>query len=124
MSASILIVDDSPIPLNLHSSLLERQGHRCLKAQNGYLALEKLALNHCHLVITDVNMPRMDGYELCRRIRALPEHVQTPIIIVSTEAESKDRLKGLEAGANVYITKPAQPAALIAQVGMLLSGRA
>ncbi|MBW1722613.1 MAG: response regulator [Deltaproteobacteria bacterium] len=121
MSKKILIVDDSEIVLNLHCFILEGSGYRCTRANNGFTALEILMKEPFDLVITDINMPRMDGYELTRRIRNIEEYSDVPIIIISTEEEARDKMKGMEAGANVYIVKPAQPEVLITNVKMLLS---
>ena len=120
--AKVLIVDDSHIVLNLHSYIFQTAGFECAVAENGFLALEILNQEHMDLVVTDINMPRMDGYELTRRIRRTPELKDVPIIIISTEEEARDKIKGMEAGANVYVVKPAEPAALIAHANMLLGG--
>ena len=120
--AKVLIVDDSQIVLNLHSYIFKEAGFDCAVAENGFLALEILNQEHIDLVVTDINMPRMDGYELTRRIRKTPELKDVPIIIISTEEEAKDKMKGMEAGANVYVVKPADPATLIAHANMLLGG--
>ena len=119
--ARILIVDDSNIVLSLHSFILENAGHECVGAENGFMALERLMREAFDLVVTDVNMPRMDGYELTRRIRTVEEYRNTPIIIISSEQESEDIMKGLAAGANVYIVKPTDPAALVVNIDMLLA---
>jgi len=66
-------------------------------------------------------MPRMNGYELTRKVRQIEGYSQVPIIIISTEEEGKDKMKGMEAGANVYLVKPAQPESLITNVKMLLA---
>lgn len=120
MPYKILLVDDSDIVLNLHTYILEAAGYRCVAAENGYIALEMLMRESFDLVITDINMPRMHGYELSRQIRKTEGYQDVPIIIISTEEESKDKIKGMEAGANVYIIKPAQPANLVMNVKMLL----
>ena len=118
--ARVLIVDDSQIVLNLHSYIFAGAGFECAVAENGFLALEMLNREHFDLVVTDVNMPRMDGYELTRRIRLTPGYEDTPVIIISTEEEAKDMMKGMEAGANLYVVKPAEPATLITSANMLL----
>ena len=119
----VLIVDDSHIVLSLHSYIFENAGFECAVAENGYIALEMLNKEHFDLIVTDINMPRMDGYELIRRIRKTPDYKDIPIIIISTEEEAKDKMKGMEAGANVYVVKPAEPAALIANANMLLAAK-
>ncbi len=121
--ARILVVDDSRIVLNLHSYIFESAGFECTKAENGFLALESLLREEVDLVVTDVNMPRMDGYELTRRIRKTPDYEDVPVIIISTEEEAKDKMKGIQAGANIYVVKPAQPASLVTNAKMLLAER-
>ena len=120
MSKKILIVDDSEIVLRLHSYILEEAGLECVTATNGFAAMEILLREPVDLVITDINMPRMNGYELTRKIRETEGYEATPIIIISTEEEARDKMKGMEAGANVYIVKPAQPDVLVTNVKMLL----
>jgi len=120
VASKILVVDDSNIVLNLHSYILEQAGYICAGALNGYVAIEILLKEHYDLIITDVNMPKMDGYELTRRIREYEEYKQTPIIIVSSEQEAKDKTRGFEAGANVFIVKPTEPAHMVTNVKMLL----
>jgi len=121
MSSKILIVDDSEIVLRLHSYILEGAGFQCMGAENGFEAMEIMLREPFDLIITDINMPRMNGYELTRRIRKTKGYEQVPIIIISTEEEAKDKMKGMEAGANIYIVKPAQPESLITNVKMLLA---
>jgi len=120
--ARVLIVDDSQIVLSLHSYIMENEGFKCAVAENGFLALEMLTREHFDLVMTDVNMPRMDGYELTRRIRKTPGYEDVPIIIITTLEEAKNRMKGLEAGANIYVVKPSEPGTLVANAKMLLGG--
>ena len=119
MSKRILIVDDSPVVLALHKYALETAGYQCATALNGYSALEQLIKESYALVISDVNMPRMDGYELARRIRKTEGYEFVPIILISSGEGSQDRAKGIAAGANLYMCKPVEPATLIANVNML-----
>ena len=119
--AKILIVDDSMIVLSLHNYILEKAGHECVPMENGFMAFEALMLGKFDMVVTDINMPRMDGFELTKKIRTIEEYKHVPIIIVSSEQELEDRTKGLKAGANVYIVKPTDPAALVMHVNMLLA---
>jgi two-component system chemotaxis response regulator CheY len=99
--------------------MLQREGYEVQHAENGSAALEKLLGSPFDLIVTDINMPLMDGYELTRRVRSTEEYRDTPVILVSTESESLDRTKGFEAGANVYIVKPTQAEDLVAHVRML-----
>ena len=123
MSNKILIVDDSEIVRNLHSYILEGAGFRCTGAENGFTAMEIMLKEAFDLIITDINMPRMDDYELTKKIRATDGYTEVPIIIISTEEEAGDKMKGMAAGANVYIVKPARPESLVTNVKMLIEYR-
>ncbi len=120
----VLIVDDSDIVLNLHSHIFEMAGFDVAVAENGFVALEVLNREPIDLVVTDINMPRMDGYELIKKIRKTENYENIPIIIISTEEEAKDKMKGMEAGANLYIVKPANPVKLITNSKLLLGEKA
>ncbi len=122
MSKRVLIVDDSLVVLSIHKYVLETSGYQCATAQNGYEALEQLLREPFALVISDVNMPRMDGYELSRRIRKTQGYEIVPIILISSEAGPQDKERGLASGANLYIVKPVEPAKLVANVNMLTAG--
>src|ERR1039457_2667755 len=102
---TILIVDDSEFVRSYHSYILEQARFRVITAVDGSDGLEKLYTNSCDLVLTDINMSNMDGYEFIRRVRADGQFSSLPIIIVSTESEGKDKRKGFDAGANLYIDR-------------------
>jgi DNA-binding response OmpR family regulator len=116
----ILVVEDSPTILNLLSLMLRQEGFEVVTARDGLEALEQLDQAPAQLVITDVNMPRMDGFKLIREVRRRPGGGRLPIIVVSTEREGHDQSQGLDAGADVYLTKPIQPGALLEHVRELL----
>lgn len=120
MPVRILLVDDSPTILSLLSLILKEQGWVVHCAKDGVDALERLAETSVDMVITDVNMPRMDGLTLISRIRALPQWVKLPIVVLSTESDPRDQQRGLDRGANLYLVKPVKPAALVSQVRALL----
>jgi two-component system chemotaxis response regulator CheY len=121
MTEKVLIVDDSRTARDLHGFMLESGGYEVHQAINGSEALEKAMVTRFELIVTDVNMPQMDGYEFTRRIRSTVGYQTTPIIIVSTESEARDKTRGFEAGANVYVVKPARPNDLLANARMLLA---
>ena len=120
MNAKVLVVDDSRTARDLHGFMLESGGYEVRQAVNGSEALEKAITTQFDLIVTDVNMPQMDGYEFTRRIRATAGYETTPIIMVSTESEAQDKTRGFEAGVNVYVVKPARPNDLLANARMLL----
>jgi two-component system, chemotaxis family, chemotaxis protein CheY len=118
---TILIVDDSEFVRNYHSNILQQADFRVITAMDGGDGLEKLYTNPCDLVLTDINMSNMDGYEFIRRVRADRRFSALPIIIVSTESEGRDKTKGFMAGANLYIVKPSSPEMMIENVRMVIS---
>ena len=121
MSRSVLIVDDSEFVRNYHSAILRDASFQVITAGDGTEALEKLFTNPCDLVLTDINMQRMDGYEFIRRVRAEKQYQQLPIIIISTDGRSKDRKKGFDAGANLYIVKPCSPEVMLETLKMVMT---
>ena len=117
---TILIVDDSEFVRNYHSYILEQAHYQVITAVDCNDGLEKLYTNPCDLVLTDINMSNMDGYEFIRRVRAEAQYSGLPIIIVSTESEAKNKMKGFDAGANLYIVKPSTPEMMVENIRMIL----
>ena len=117
---TILIVDDSEFVRSYHSYILEEANFQVITAVDGSDGLEKLYANSCDLVLSDINMSNMDGYEFIRRVRTDKKYSALPIIIVSTESEARDKMKGFEAGANLYIVKPSSPEMMIENIRMIL----
>ncbi len=120
MALRVLAVDDSPTMLNMLGMMLRQQGYETLTAKDGLEALQRLQNQPVDLVITDVNMPNMDGFALITAIRANPSWSGMPIIVLSTEAAPQDHRAGLRRGADLYVTKPVKPADLMAMVRSLL----
>lgn len=118
---TILIVDDSEFVRSYHSYILEQAHYSVITAVDGSDGLEKLYRNPCDLVLTDINMSNMDGYEFIRRVRADGKYSSLPIIIVSTESEAKGKMKGFDAGANLYIVKPSTPEMMVENIRMVLN---
>lgn len=118
--AKILVVDDSRLVLSLHSNILKKLGFDCTSAENGALALESCLKAKFDMILTDINMPKMDGYEFTKKVRATDGYSTTPIIMISTEQEAQDKARGFEAGANVYIVKPVDAEDLAMQIRILL----
>ncbi len=118
---SCLIVEDSPMMRQLLVFALARvKNLRVTEADDGVDGLRKLAAARYDIIVTDINMPIMDGLKLVRRVRSDPVHKDTPIIIVTTEGSHEDRERALQLGANAYITKPIQAPQVIATVKELL----
>jgi putative two-component system response regulator len=114
--AKILAVDDTPASLKLLTDLLKLEGYKVHSAINGETALKSANMNPPDLVLLDIRMPVMDGYEVCRRLKADPVTRNVPIIFVSAASETEDKVHGFEIGAVDFITKPYQPNELFARV--------
>lgn len=118
---SCLVVDDSPLMRELLVFALTRVDNlHVTEAENGVDALRKLASARYDLIVTDINMPVMDGLKLVKRIRSDPRHQNTPIVIVTTEGAEEDRQRAIGLGANAYVVKPIQAVQVIATVKELL----
>lgn len=120
MAEKILIVDDDVNALKLIGYTLHREGYEILVAQSGQEALARAWEEKPQLIILDVMMPRMDGYEVCRRLRVAPQTAQLPVIMLTAKGHVEDKVAGFEAGADDYLTKPVVPAELVARVKALL----
>lgn len=118
---SLLVVEDSPVMRQLVVFALTRiKSIKVTEATDGLDGLRKLAQGKFDLIITDINMPVMDGLKLVNRVRSDPNHKATPIIIITTEGSQEDRQRALQLGANAYITKPIQAPEVIVKVKELL----
>ena len=118
MAKKILVVDDSLTVRMYHKQILQKDGYECDEAENGMEALEKAQLNEYDLFLVDINMPVLDGYSFVKRLRA-GEGNEAPVIMVSTESEEMDMDLAYEAGASMYLVKPARPDDLLLNVKML-----
>jgi len=116
----ILVVDDQPQNNELLEAYLAPQGYEIVKATNGEEALAKLAANEIDLILLDVMMPGMDGFEVTRRIRRDEKNRLMPVILVTALQETEDRINGIKAGCDDYITKPFDKRELLARVQSLL----
>ena len=116
----VLIVDDEPnIVLSLQF-LLSREGYEIDIARDGESALEIAARTPPDLVVLDLMLPGLDGYEVCRRLRATDATAAVKIVVVTARAREAERVRGLEEGADAYVTKPFSTRELIATVGRFL----
>lgn len=118
--ARILIVDDNPTNVKVLQTRLAVEGYEIVTAADGEEALATARQQTPDLILLDVMMPKLDGFEVCRRLRADPSFPFTPIIMVTAMADSKDIVAGLEAGGDEYLTKPVDHAALAARVRSML----
>ena len=116
-----LVVEDSKTMRNmLAESLLRIPGMEVVEADNGLAGIRALAADQFDLVVTDVNMPVMDGLKLVRHVRSDPRHEKTPIVVITTENAPNDRDRAMALGANAYIEKPIQAPRVISAVKKLL----
>ncbi|MEX0982186.1 MAG: response regulator [Bacteroidales bacterium] len=114
--ANILIVDDNPKNLQVLGKILKDNHYSIEFAMNGQIALEWISARQFDLVLLDINMPGMDGFEVCNRIRSDQQYHQIPIIFLSAETSRESILKGFEVGAQDYVTKPFDSRELLARV--------
>lgn len=115
----VLVVDDSESIRMLFQRLLTSEGHDVVSAVDGVTALDAVYRHHPDVILLDVAMPSMDGLEVCRRLKADPATRLTPIVLVTGQADLRDRLRGLEAGADEILEKPVHPHELRARVRSL-----
>lgn len=118
--ARILIVDDSTMARKFNHYLLTSLGYEADEAEDGYIALEKLLTRDYDLVITDINMPRMDGFNFISEVRQLHSYKNTPIIIVTTQELPSDIDRGITLGANLYFVKPTDVENLVSCIRRLV----
>lgn len=121
MAEKILIVDDDLDTLRLVGLMLQRLGYQISAATNGQQGLEKAFDEHPDLILLDVMMPDIDGYEVTRRLRENPATVETPILMFTAKAQLDDKVVGFEVGVDDYLTKPTHPSELQARVKTLLA---
>jgi two-component system chemotaxis response regulator CheY len=117
---TILTVDDAPTMRKLIAFTLSGAGHKVLEAPDGRAALDVLKTARVDLIITDVNMPLMDGIELTRNVRKLAQYARTPLLIVTTESHGDVKAAGKQAGATGWIVKPFDGTQLLAIVKRVL----
>jgi len=116
----ILCVDDEPVNLKLFDAFLVPQGYDVLHAHSGRQALEMIKEQKVDLVLLDIMMPEMNGYDVCRRIKEDQSRVNIPVIMITSLQIKKERIKGIEAGAEEFISKPIDPGEVLARIKMLL----
>ena len=124
MTARILVVDDQRPNVEMMAGVLKARGYAVYTAYDGQQALDQVRDLHPDLVVSDILMPNMDGYDLCRRLRAAPETALLPIVLVTSLDAQGERVKGLEAGADDFLSKPVNWEELFARVRSLLRVKA
>ena len=120
LGSLVLVIDDEKDLLELVRYNLEKEGYRIRTAENGETGLESVVRELPDIVIVDLMLPGIDGFEVCRRLRADQRTVRTPIIMLTAKSEETDRIVGLEIGADDYVTKPFSPRELVARIKAVL----
>ncbi|HEV2763967.1 MAG TPA: response regulator transcription factor [Pyrinomonadaceae bacterium] len=121
MAKRLLVVDDEAKLLRAVAVTLREEGYEVTTARSGAEALVAVNANVPHLIISDIRMPGMDGYQLARALRANPRTELIPVIFLTAKGERKDRLAGIRAGVDAYLTKPFDPEELLAVASNILS---
>ncbi|MFA5975588.1 MAG: response regulator [Elusimicrobiota bacterium] len=123
MAHKILVVDDEVNILTILKDSLEFSGFFVVTAQDGMEALDMVEKENPELLVLDVGMPKLDGWEVCRRLKGDPKTKDIPIIILTAYAQSSDQRKGLQLGADSFIAKPCDFTYLVEQINALLANR-
>jgi len=121
VAKTIMIVDDSASIRQVVSIALQGAGFEVIEAADGKEALGKLTGQWVHLIISDVNMPNMDGISFLKALKELPDYKFTPVIMLTTESAEDKKLEGQAAGAKAWMVKPFQPPQLLAAVNKLVA---
>jgi two-component system alkaline phosphatase synthesis response regulator PhoP len=116
----ILVVDDEIYIVHILDFSLGMEGYEVVTALDGEQALEKLQSDRPDLIVLDIMMPKLDGYEVCKAIKSDPETRQIPVILLSAKGRNVDQKLGFEVGADDYITKPFSPRKLVERINQLL----
>ena len=123
MNKKILVIEDDPSALRLIKYTLQQEGYEVLTVPDGLKGLRKARSEPPDLIIIDIMLPGIDGFEVCHRLRVEPQTARLPILMVSAKSREIDKATGLAVGANDYISKPADPSEIISRVGRLLAGK-
>jgi len=124
MGKKILVIEDDAIALRLIEYTLRKEGYEVLQAKNGLEGISKAQSEEPDLVILDVMLPGIDGFEVCHRLRSESQTARLPILMLSGKAQEIDKATGLKVGADDYVTKPTAPRELISRVESLLARKA
>jgi two-component system alkaline phosphatase synthesis response regulator PhoP len=121
MEKKILVIEDDPATLRLVDYSLRHAGYQVITSSNGLEGVRKALGESPDLVILDVMLPGMDGFEICNRLKSEPNTAQLPILMFSAKAQEIDKDTGIKVGADEYLTKPAAPSEIVSRVEKLLA---
>ena len=124
MNEKILVIEDDPIALRFTRYTLEQEGYQVVTAPNGSEGLRKAWKEEPDLIILDVMLPGIDGFEICHRLRAEPQTARLPILMLTAKAQEVDKATGLKMGADDYLIKPVDPSDITSTVENLLTRKA
>ncbi len=121
MNKKILVIEDDPIALRFARYTLQQEGYQVITAPNGLEGLSKAQTQNPDLIILDIMLPGVDGFELCHRLRATTGTARIPILMLTAKAQESDRQTGFQVGADDYLIKPVQPSEIVSRVNALLA---
>jgi len=121
MSKTVMIVDDSPSLRTAVTIALENAGYEVLAGEDGSDALNKLNGQKVHLIISDLNMPNMDGFTFVQKLKEKPEYKFTPIVMLTTEASDEKKAEGKSAGVRAWMVKPFKPEAMLEAISKIVA---
>ena len=116
MAKTILVVDDSPSHLKMMQTAIEGRGYDILTAADGEEALQQAQQHHPDVILLDIVLPKKNGYQVCRQLKASESTHAIKIIMISSKTQESDKYWGLKQGADAYLTKPFEPSVLLAAV--------
>ena len=116
MAKKILVVDDDDLVLIAIQELLTPLGFSVTSLASGQEALDAVSRDHFDLVILDISMPEISGFEVCQRVRQMESYAETPVLMLTARSGEEDKQRGMEVGANLYLPKPISPKRLISLV--------
>lgn len=121
--ARVLVVDDDPAIVHLLELNLELEGHESFSVTDGRDVVDRIREVHPDVVLLDIMLPHVDGWQLCEQVRSDPDLAGTPIVLLTARAQAADIQHGEEVGADAYVTKPFDPMEVIGWVERLAAGR-
>ena len=123
MKTKILVIEDDPSSSRLVTYALEQEGYHVITASDGLEGLSRALKENIDLLILDIMLPGLDGYEVCQHLRQKHETARLPILMISAKGRNTDKDTGFKVGANAYLLKPVDPSVIVAEVKTLLADK-